>query len=176
VNIRKAKKDERLAKRRFEGRTEPTTIEPAANADKDKKTFTIKDLPGLVAAIQLTSGPSEPLIEATRGIRRMLSITYNPPVKEVVDAGALPHLVELLMRTDCFALQFEATWALTNVASTNFTSAVADSPNAIQNLINLLRSPSAEVREQSAWCLGNIAGDGPGYRDTLLRCGAMEPL
>jgi importin subunit alpha-6/7 len=176
VILRKQKKNDRLSKRRFESRTDSIEIESGLNTENDKKTCTIEDLPGLVACIRTANGPAEPLVAATRSIRRMLSVTYNPPVKEVVDAGALPHLVELLMRTDNFSLQFEAAWALTNVASTSFTSSVADQPHAIQHLINLLRSPSAEVREQSAWCLGNIAGDGPGYRDTLLQCGAMEPL
>lgn len=176
VILRKQKKNDRLSKRRFESRTDSVEIESGLSTENDKKTCTIEDLPGLVACIQTVNGPAEPLVAATRSIRRMLSVTYNPPVKEVVDAGALPYLVELLMRTDNFSLQFEAAWALTNVASTSFTASVADQPHAIQHLINLLRSPSAEVREQSAWCLGNIAGDGPGYRDKLLLCGAMEPL
>jgi hypothetical protein len=34
----------------------------------------------------------------------------------------------------------------------------------------------AIVREQSAWCLGNIAGDSPEFRDYVLQCGALRPL
>ena len=97
-------------------------------------------------------------------------------MEEVVNAGALPHLVVLWMRTDFFLLQWEAAWALTNVASTNFTSSVVDQRNAVEYLINLLRSPSPNVREQSAWCLGNIASDRTAYRDMLLEKGALEPL
>jgi importin subunit alpha-1 len=176
LNIRKQKKNEQLSKRRFETRNDSSEGEPALNPEGIKKNPTVEDLPRLIATIRSTSGPAEPLVEATRSIRKMLSVTCNPPVKEVVDAGALPYLVELLMRTDSHSLQFEAAWALTNVASTNFTSSVADQENAVQYLINLLRSPSAEVREQSAWCLGNIAGDGPAYRDMLLDRGALAPL
>jgi len=36
-------------------------------------------------------------------------------------------------------------------------------------LVALLTSPSADVREQCAWCLGNIAGDCPELRDVVLR-------
>lgn len=177
LNLRKQKKDERLAKRRFASRTESTEEEPVALAGQDKKkSSTVLDLPQLVSAIQNPKGPADPLIEATRCIRRMLSVSHNPPVKQVIDAGALPYLVELLMRVDSSTLQFEASWALTNIASTNFTSSVADQPNALQYLINLLRSPKEDVREQCAWCLGNIAGDGPHYRDTILQLGAVEPL
>jgi hypothetical protein len=35
-------------------------------------------------------------------------------------------------------------------------------------LVSLLMSPSADVREQCAWCLGNIAGDCTELRDLVL--------
>ena len=37
-------------------------------------------------------------------------------------------------------------------------------------------SGSVDVREQCAWCLGNIAGDGAELRDHVLQCGALPPL
>jgi importin subunit alpha-1 len=46
----------------------------------------------------------------------------------------------------------------------------------VPHLCNLLLSPSANVREQAAWCLGNIAGDGAELRDHVLQCGALPPL
>lgn len=39
---------------------------------------------------------------------------------------------------------------------------------AVPWLAQLLLSPSADVREQCAWCLGNIAGDSPKLRDAVL--------
>jgi importin subunit alpha-6/7 len=47
---------------------------------------------------------------------------------------------------------------------------------AIPHLVQLLSSPNHDVREQSAWCLGNVAGDGPVLRDYALQCGALAPL
>lgn len=43
-------------------------------------------------------------------------------------------------------------------------------------LVQLLGCPSAEVREQAVWALGNIAGDGPRLRDYVLGEGALEPI
>jgi len=43
-------------------------------------------------------------------------------------------------------------------------------------LVKLLMSGSPDVREQSAWCLGNVAGDSPKLRDIILQNGGMAPL
>eukprot|EP01133_Synstelium_polycarpum_P005733 gene5733-6631_t len=44
-------------------------------------------------------------------------------------------------------------------------------------LVDLLRNtPEPEVREQSIWALGNIAGDSTRTRDIVLASGAMEQL
>ena len=37
-------------------------------------------------------------------------------------------------------------------------------------------SPNPDVREQCAWCLGNIAGDCTELRDFVLDSGALDPL
>jgi importin subunit alpha-1 len=66
-------------------------------------------------------------------------------------------------------------WALTNIASTDFTKMVVDA-GAVPNLVTLLSSPSAEIRDQAAWCLGNIAGVCPALRVGALTAGALGPL
>ena len=55
------------------------------------------------------------------------------------------------------------------------TATVFDA-GAVQTFVNLLDSPAADVREQSAWVLGNIAGSGPGPRDCVLQAGVLAPL
>lgn len=54
--------------------------------------------------------------------------------------------------------QFEAAWALTNIASTCKTDAVVQH-GAVPPLVRNLRHHNQDLREQCAWCLGNIAGD-----------------
>lgn len=88
-------------------------------------------------------------------------------MQQIIDSGVLPRLVSFLECASNPQLQFEATWALTNVASTQYTSVVVDL-GIVPTLANLCKSPSADVREQSVWCLGNIAGDGCKYRDMIL--------
>lgn len=47
---------------------------------------------------------------------------------------------------------------------------------AIPKFVNLLRSETINVAEQSVWALGNIAGDGAATRDEVLRYNTAEVL
>lgn len=47
---------------------------------------------------------------------------------------------------------------------------------AVPKFVALLKSPEENVCEQAVWALGNIAGDGPHLRDTVIEAGALGPL
>ena len=140
-------------------------------------------------------------IECCTRIRKLLFVENSPPIDEVVKAGAIPHLVSLLddkklatktsVSTSDNAnnndlansklmhqLQYEALWALSNIASSSqHTSILVEkSPGLISRLAQFLLSPDNKVAEQSAWALSNIAGLAPQYLDNILSANGLKNL
>lgn len=114
---------------------------------------------------------------AVQAVRKMLSRERNPPIDDVIRANLVPNLVSYLSCEEHPNLQFEAAWALTNIASgTSLQTRHVVEAGAIKPFIRLLSSSSSCVQEQSVWALGNIAGDGAELRDLVIDCGIIKPL
>eukprot|EP01126_Amoeba_proteus_P015842 TRINITY_DN1718_c0_g3_i1.p1 TRINITY_DN1718_c0_g3~~TRINITY_DN1718_c0_g3_i1.p1 ORF type:complete len:519 (-),score=113.72 TRINITY_DN1718_c0_g3_i1:148-1704(-) len=165
LKIRKEKRIESFQKRR--------NIE--AQTDESLETSLGEDLQNLIALVRSDNVMEQ--IEGTTKIRKQLSIENNPPIQDVIDAGLVPVLMNFLRRTDLPPLQFEAAWALTNIASgSSQQTKVVIEAGAVPLFKELLSSTSDDVREQAVWALGNIAGDSPICRDYVLSQGVLEIL
>ncbi|KAE8679275.1 Importin subunit alpha-2 [Hibiscus syriacus] len=172
VEIRKNRCEESLQKKRREGlqaQPMPASLHSSAVVKK------LEYLPAMVAGVW--SDDNNLQLEATTQFRKLLSIEHSPPIEEVIQAGVVPRFVEFLLREDFPQLQFEAAWALTNIASgTSENTKVVIDHGAIPIFVKLLGSPSDDVREQAVWALGNVASDSPRCRDLVLSHGALLPL
>lgn len=179
VALRKNKRDENLQKKRMVNLDQPAAASEMGDYAYSPTTGlsqkVLDELPSMVAGVW-SENPQEQY-EATTKFRKLLSLERNPPIEEVIKQGVIPRFVQFLQCQDFPKLQFEAAWALTNVASgtSEHTKVVIDN-NAVPIFVELLSSTNDDVREQAVWALGNIAGDSPKCRDLVLRHGALWPL
>jgi hypothetical protein len=124
-----------------------------------------------------------------RGMRKVVCrYSYrSPAIDEVIAAGAVPLLVNLLENDGTPATQLEAAWALTNIAGgTTFqTSCIVNTPGAVASLVRLIGSADPEVCAQAVWAVSNFVSNTAGetdmwcvcaHRDLLIKHGILAQL
>eukprot|EP00164_Ancoracysta_twista_P001195 GFYU01001569.1.p2 GENE.GFYU01001569.1~~GFYU01001569.1.p2 ORF type:complete len:541 (+),score=169.96 GFYU01001569.1:168-1790(+) len=178
VQIRKQKREESIMKKRREAAITSDAQPAGQMASQGEVNARLSNIDALVTQI-MSNDPTQQY-EATVAFRRLLSIERNPPIGRVIAAGngcVVPRLIVFLETSSMPNLQFEAAWALTNIASgTSQDTQVVISAGAVPIFVNLLSAENEEVREQAVWALGNIAGDSPECREMVLCLNALPPL
>ncbi|XP_064615874.1 importin subunit alpha-4-like [Liolophura sinensis] len=168
VELRKSKRDQHVLKRRN------VPAQDSTDSDDNEKPCTQS-----LETIVQNAANADPTtkLNAVQAARKLLSSDRNPPIDDLINSGILPILVHCLMDEENPALQFEAAWALTNIASgTSAQTQAVVQAGAVPLFLKLLGSPHQNVCEQAVWALGNIIGDGPQCRDYVIQLGAVKPL
>ncbi|CAK9303095.1 unnamed protein product [Gordionus sp. m RMFG-2023] len=175
IELRKSKKEEIFQKRRnIESFKDDNDIDIDDEEASSTQTQTEKIRKYVEMAYDNDSINS---FKGIQKIRKLLASSHKPPIDKLINLNILPKLIECLQKYDQPETQFEACWALTNIASgtSEQTKALINS-GALHWLVNLLSSPHIKVCEQATWALGNIIGDGPGPRDSVLSSGLLPPF
>jgi importin subunit alpha-1 len=150
VEIRKANRDANLQKKRRDGFPASAASAAVGAPQMGHSSALQQKLEGLPAMVQaVLSEDGAVQLEATTQFRKLLSIERSPPIEEVIATGVVPRFIVFLTREDYPQLQFEAAWALTNIASgTSDNTRVVVESGAVPIFVKLLSSPSEDVREQ----------------------------
>lgn len=126
--------------------------------------------------VSLPGAASDPgrLLAPLTELRKVLSCQLGPPIQQVLDLGGLPAVLSLLT-AESGAVQLQAAWVVTNVASGSSSHAAAViEAGGLPAIFSALQSPAvperAELCTQLLWVLGNIAGD----KDSRLRDKLLE--
>lgn len=173
VQLRKTKKEDTVLKKR-NITIENQELSQTADQEQDssQRQFSINEI-----LINSQSDNPSTKLNAVQSARKLLSSDKNPPIDQFIEANMLPTLVQCLTKDDQPSLQFEAAWALTNIASgTSSQTQAVVLAGAVEHFLRLLDSPQQNVCEQAVWALGNIIGDGPQCRDLVISLGVVEPL
>lgn len=184
ISIRKNKRDELLDKKRRMGGGEESGGAGIPENAMDPLAYDQSTNPALIPVQLLPefarmARDTDPqyAFHGTLMIRKLLSVENNPPIDEVIAADVVSLFVNYMSFDAYPRLQFEAAWALTNIASGTaaHTHLIIES-GAVPLFIHLLSSPDEDCREQATWAIGNLAGEGDKCRDFCLDLGAMVPM
>ena len=227
VSLRKERRAGALVKRgRRQQQQPPATTTPSTTTLPPSATIvateTEVELPKAYAALR--SGDVKTQFQAATWFRKQLSCEKSAPIAATIKVGAVPFLmamaaglsptvvgnagktVPIADETTRLRMQFEAAWAITNVASgTSAETRVVVNHGGVPLFANILHQylattthrlagptaatagPSSggttdlvKLREelcvQALWGLANIAGDGAECRNAVLQSGILTVL
>lgn len=170
--IRKKKQAEAIAKRRRQRTpTSPSTDlveESKGDAPSTIPIPSLDEVPSVIMRLHsLPDGPDR--VHALKSLRRYVA-SPQASFDALLSAGTqVLDIIFAYVKHPNPEAVCDALWILSNLASTDdHTGIVATKPGFILHVVSVcLKSPSAIIRDQVIWLLGNVAGESGAYRLAL---------
>lgn len=167
IEIRKGKRLEGSRKRRMK---EHPAVECTGGAGGPSETVDIapldvtKWISDAVASIR--SGDTVRRKEGLMTIRKIISLEDDDmiPFEMVLSTGIVMDAVTFLDSGDLEEV-YQAIWFFTNIASSTYTSVIVEFDGLFERVIMFLQHDDARIRDQAVWCVANVVGDRPEFRD-----------
>ncbi|KAG0024927.1 hypothetical protein BGZ81_007547 [Podila clonocystis] len=169
VKLRKQRRDELVSTKRFK-RSDDAKEPTDGDAELTMEQIDTVDE-------QLKSGKSDQIALALKTLSDYLTQFPGSDVLQtfVSSSDFLTIIEGILTGTDA-EKQLLAASVVTNMAAGGSAELCEAALNTAPHLINFLESQNVALVDQSAWALGNIAAEGPKFRDQLKDNGALPPL
>lgn len=94
--------------------------------------------------------------EGLVGLRKLLSLTINPPVQEIIDYGIIPIFLSFL-ELSFPEFQYETLWCIINLGPDQANSLI--NIGGIPKIVKLLNTSIEQLLNQTIWTLGNLASN-----------------
>lgn len=141
--------------------------------DHYPENYSPEDLPNILSCFSSPDDTSHLYI--AYAVRILLCRKDDCPLEQICTSEVMNQIKFWLSRNDHPQLQYEAAWICTNISSSPMCSRLYEI-GALEPLVNLLYSPSEEVRHQVAWALGNVGANSSDERDFLLSIKVIDAL
>jgi len=115
------------------------------------------------------------LPECSTLLRYVLEVD-QPPIQDVIDAGTLPTVIDIMGTNNDPTVQTNLAHVLTKLATSDQTDVIAKVKGLLPLLITLLDSSDDAIANESIVALGIIVQIAPEYRNLVVEAGVMKPL
>jgi hypothetical protein len=124
----------------------PKAVKEPMQEDIKSKELSLVDLPLVLA--EFNSTDPEVCLSGLTKMRLLLAKDTDSPIQELIDAGVVPRLIELLKYKGKSAIQLEAAWCISNIAAgeEKHVKAIVES-GGIYALMSVLESPHRKNQE-----------------------------